>query len=723
MNRKSSSFNVSKYSIQFNCVLEHKDIQDCFYNFLKTEYNTEPLDCVLEIDHLKTLKTDTEKILKCNQIIEEFIKSTGKREINIAGETKLKLFHDFGSQLEEKKWMLKETAFEIFYPIRKILLAELRADNFPRFVRTKEFSEVIKNYCDDPKVMVLSAVTKYPFTDEHFENQFVSNKEMEFMQDVLQDSFNWDSIYSKNHLNVYSSNNSSTAFRFETILPYSFEKSVIFFLSIKNLMQLEPEITDISIREKVFSKYLKHEDVGNPYYFLIGEISQMSGFPFNTPRKSIDVFNIDFDYENELLTFCKRPYIGDFKGKNIDFDKKMKFNHTDKKKQTKEVNGFFVNQFLTVNMEIIDPYTTKISFSMMFDSKGLMQYGEKLLPMIASFFGSHIEKFLLKTIKDAKIDQTIESFQDNENEPFLQLANLILKDKIKKKETDHLYSDSNLKIPFIFDFEYDYFSKIINSSLHWESHSTSGNSKIYLSNSNFIPNSEFFKDAVNVMIKRDVKVPFEIVIKCTLSYKNRKEVEHTQTFYGMKETVYPLEMKLKYPNMKCQDYPCFISEIHSKLPFPLNTPRKSIMVEGLKFIDENTLIFLSRPYIGDFILKDNIDFNKKMKFNYYPDFKTNKEIEVEGYIIPQLLFTKIEKIDDEKTSITEVMMMDARGGSLQNAGKHIMKMSTGIFLKIYVQQMNEYFEKTPKDFTFTASQIEKEEAILKLVKSILSEKK
>ena len=375
LTKKSSSFNLSKYSIQFSCVFEFNDIKESFYKFLKTEFNTEPLDCVLEIDKIKTLKTDKEKIKKCNEIIEDYVKTTGKKEINISGETKLKLFQDFGAQLEQEEiWNLQQTPTEIFAPIKKILLTELRADNWPRFVRTKDFHEIIMHYVDNPKVMVLNSLSKYPFKDEHFEKPYVTKQEMLFMNDVVQDSFNWDSIYSKNHFNVYSSSikfipdsnffKSSNAVRFEYVIPYSFEQSIVFFLSIKHLLEIEPEIIDISIREKIYSKELKTDEIENPFYFLIGDTSQMSHFPLNTPRKSTDVFNIDFDVEEEKLTFCKRPYIGDFKGKNVDFDKKLKFDFVDKKKQTKEVLGFFVNQFLICNLEVVDPYTTKIALSM-----------------------------------------------------------------------------------------------------------------------------------------------------------------------------------------------------------------------------------------------------------------------------------------------------------------------------------------------------------------------
>ena len=292
----------------------------------------------------------------------------------------------------------------------------------------------------------------------------------------------------------------------------------------------------------------------------------------------------------------------------------------------------------------------------MYDGKGLMQYGDKVLPMIAKIFGSHLEKMMLNELKAIKNDSSLESYKDNNDEPFLQLAYLILKDKNylkERKSKNHLYSDLDLRRPYIFDFEYDYFSKIIDSSLHWENVASVNGGKTYFSDSNFVPNSPIFMNASNAMIVRTINEPFEKVIRSSLAFKTMTDSDHTLTYYGVREKIHSMDIKTNYPNLSCQDIPCLITEIDTKIPFPLNTPRKSISIEGFKFIDENTLIRLARPYTGDFVLKDNVDFTKKLQFNYHPDSKSDKQIETEGYIIPFLQLSKFEKIDDQTTKCSE----------------------------------------------------------------------
>jgi hypothetical protein len=99
---------------------EFKDILISFHNFLKTEFNTEPLDCVLEINKLKDLNSDKEVIEKCIEILDTFLKTSSKREVNISGDSKNRLFSNFQGQLTEEKWILKELAYDIFFPVKKI---------------------------------------------------------------------------------------------------------------------------------------------------------------------------------------------------------------------------------------------------------------------------------------------------------------------------------------------------------------------------------------------------------------------------------------------------------------------------------------------------------------------------------------------------------------------------------------------------------------------------
>jgi hypothetical protein len=184
MKIKQETFDLTKYSIQFSSIFEFKEIHTSFYNFLVSEFNTEPMDCINEINLLKTLKTEKETISKCKSIIEDFFQESSKKEVNVSGFSKIDLFTKMKEQLQLETWILKETAYEIFLPMKNILLNELQIDTFPRYIRTKSCSKVMAAFVDNPKVMIPLSSAKYRLSDKDFEKPFISKNEMDFMKEI-----------------------------------------------------------------------------------------------------------------------------------------------------------------------------------------------------------------------------------------------------------------------------------------------------------------------------------------------------------------------------------------------------------------------------------------------------------------------------------------------------------------------------------------------------------
>jgi hypothetical protein len=378
---KRDSFDISKYSIQYQSVFEVKEIQDSFYNHLKTEFNTEPFDCILEINSLKELKSDKEIISKCNEIVDKYLRNTSKKEVNISGDSKLRLFSKLEKQLTGDSWICEESAYDIFFPVKRILFNELHADNFPRYVRTQQCADVVSSFVDNPRVMVLSSILKYPLCDKDFENPFISNIEMEFINEISKDSFVWQSVHSSKVMNLYTSSTpflpdsdffkNSKSIKMESVLPFSFEKVATFFFSLENLKKIDSELIDIKINEKHWTKDLKEkfpdEKIKNPFYFVTAEtFGRVKHFPFNTPRKTLDIFNIEYDEENQSLSFVRRPYLAQFAGKNVDWEKKMNFETfpTLEGKELTNVQGYLMNVMDMIKIQIIDPYTTRLTYVM-----------------------------------------------------------------------------------------------------------------------------------------------------------------------------------------------------------------------------------------------------------------------------------------------------------------------------------------------------------------------
>jgi hypothetical protein len=377
--RNSKSFDITKYSIQFTSIFEFKEIQNSFHSFLLSEFNTEPLDCILEINKLPTLKSDREIIEKCKYIIETYLQDTSKKEVNVSGLTKIHLFSIINEQLKQEKWTLKETPYKIFFPIKHILMSELQIDPFARYLRTKSCSLTVSLFIDNPKVMILESIVKFPFCDKDFENPFISKKEMEFIKEISKDSFSWNLVNSTKNMMLYTSSTpflpdskafkNSKSFKIESVLPYSFEKVVNLFFSTENMLKMDKDLIKINFKKKHWSDELKlnypDEDIQNPFYYIEGEsFFRLNQKPFNTPRKTVDIYNMEYDEEEDTLTFFRRPYLASFKGMDVYLDEKMNFESfpTVNGKEIHNVDGYVMSIMDMVKIKIIDPYTTRYSF-------------------------------------------------------------------------------------------------------------------------------------------------------------------------------------------------------------------------------------------------------------------------------------------------------------------------------------------------------------------------
>jgi hypothetical protein len=329
----------------------------------------------LTINELNKLNSDKEIIDKCNEIFNKFIKQGVQNEVNVSMQTKQKLIDSLEKQLELDEWVLDETAYELLTPLKNVLSSELAADNFPRFVRSKLCSEFIFKYSDDPRVMKLNTAVKYPFDDQHFEKPFITRGEMQFLEELLVDSFIWDSLHSKN-VNLYTTQlnfipdskffSNSVTLKILAVFPYSFERVVNLFLSTDFMKLDEQHMTDFSVKETFsianLSKKFPDDVIATQVHSVIAETCVVNPFPMNTPRKSIDVFSIDFDNTNGCLYFVRRPYLKDFTGKNVDLNKKIKFDFIhDEKKEKKTVEGYIDTKWSFIKIEMVDSHTTKVS--------------------------------------------------------------------------------------------------------------------------------------------------------------------------------------------------------------------------------------------------------------------------------------------------------------------------------------------------------------------------
>jgi hypothetical protein len=79
-----------------------------------------------------------ETIKQVKNIVELFISSGAKKELNLSSSSKDALLATLKDQLlKDKEWILETSPKSVFYPVQRTIILELKMDVFPRFVRFK----------------------------------------------------------------------------------------------------------------------------------------------------------------------------------------------------------------------------------------------------------------------------------------------------------------------------------------------------------------------------------------------------------------------------------------------------------------------------------------------------------------------------------------------------------------------------------------------------------
>jgi hypothetical protein len=115
-------FNPSEFHLIPNSVFEDREFEDSFYNFLKTELNTEPLEFIQQV---KLYKNNNENLKESGiQIFKDFINIGAKKWINIDSELK---------DLYEKRLLNDNFTLNIFDELENKIKDELISDSYRRY--------------------------------------------------------------------------------------------------------------------------------------------------------------------------------------------------------------------------------------------------------------------------------------------------------------------------------------------------------------------------------------------------------------------------------------------------------------------------------------------------------------------------------------------------------------------------------------------------------------
>jgi hypothetical protein len=322
---------LQKYTFQFTSVFLFQDIQDAFLSHLKKEFNAEPFLFILELKKLSKLTNKKEILNSVKLIVSDFLESNSKNEVNLSG----KLLKDLKGKLEiiykQEEWNGDETPEEIFNPIKKSIYTSMAVDPFPRFIREPSVQEIYLNYIGNDDVMIPLLSGQYVLTDKDFYEPIITEKDIQFLKSMVEDSFDWNLISSESNkqesMNIYISKvnylpksihfEKNMIMKWDYILPYNFFD--LYFQTLRD--DIDQHITDSKVLDykncEEYSKLLQTE-VNRTLTKV--EASIQLPFPFTHLRKYFYTATSEYDKENEILYFFQKPYIEE-KYRKLNFNK------------------------------------------------------------------------------------------------------------------------------------------------------------------------------------------------------------------------------------------------------------------------------------------------------------------------------------------------------------------------------------------------------------------
>eukprot|EP01080_Neovahlkampfia_damariscottae_P002120 gene2120-1986_t len=461
MKKTSMKVDKTKYILLFESIYTNDEVGDAFQDYLKTEYNEEPLKFLRAVLALKTSKEEFKySIEPVKAIMKNYIVDGAPYEVNISFKTKDKLLQQFKPQENEEEWILKVSPYKLFKVVAKIVREELFHDNWKRFIRTDVVEKIITKYYHDKTVCTLKIVQDFPFDDEHFRHPYVEDKDFEFSKSLVQDNSDWELIGTKveNQVNTFFSlvnyfptvcyAKKAVSIKYECVLPYSLDRCCLGYLTNKSLKASDPNTMHIEThkylsREEVLKVYEEKGKLNNVKNYESGLTINTAhitfGFPFNPriyeygggyhydpkERLLVTVLKCHFDPSTDSLQTYRTDAVTKKNGKKI--------------KNTKCYPMF--EYMITVYHEIDDK---KVLFSQVnvCDASGWTN-GETLPKLLAKARGLELRNTLHKMASEFPEDTKIEDYKDEllkevDGQPFNGLGKLLWDTRINEKKQNEL---------------------------------------------------------------------------------------------------------------------------------------------------------------------------------------------------------------------------------------------------------------------------------------------
>eukprot|EP01080_Neovahlkampfia_damariscottae_P008366 gene8366-191_t len=152
-----------KYILKYEAIYEVFEIEEAFFQFLKIERRSNPMEFIRECEKFPKYQKDEKKLFILKKLVNTFIFPNSEKELNISQQTRTKFILKLTSagQLETKNWdekpiwkMKNEPLEEIFKEIKLEVLQLLKVQEYTKFMECPLWKHIENDYHHNEQVCV-----------------------------------------------------------------------------------------------------------------------------------------------------------------------------------------------------------------------------------------------------------------------------------------------------------------------------------------------------------------------------------------------------------------------------------------------------------------------------------------------------------------------------------------------------------------------------------------
>eukprot|EP01080_Neovahlkampfia_damariscottae_P007048 gene7048-11211_t len=416
-----------------------------------------PLEFINGTIQLSFLEKKEDIIALAKDIVDTFILENSPKEIFLTKKKREKFMKEYEmikTDEGESEISFIIISFEgLFEEFKQEQYTEVFRDVVPRFIRSKKTLNLLSKYLDDPNVIRSKQTAKFPYENDDFKRQYVTQMDFDFMKDLSKDDLNWELIdCSSGELMVYFSDidvlqkvdtvQKTNLIKYEIVLNAPFEKVVSVLSPSDMILEYSPNCKEFKLLNE-----RSYEEIKNSNKTATNIIPNKScsvamfdirlNFPMTTLRKYPITYASNYQVSKnnkEQLQIIWKPSVHESFGDDK-FQWAMKSSFKDEDNST---NCYFMFDFCGHLYEAIDANRTKYSQIHCGDLGGWTQ-NSSLMRLVLKKRGTELRKNLVSHISKFG-DTTFE----NSKETMLQdpIGKIVFESiETYKKEMEQLNGD------------------------------------------------------------------------------------------------------------------------------------------------------------------------------------------------------------------------------------------------------------------------------------------